>query len=277
MSNESWNERGPVAESAAPVPEVTDRATWQAQLDELLVRGEGPHPGRGRDRGGPPAAADGRGGCHDPADRRARAGPAAGGVRGPPPADRVLPHVAHRQARRGPVRGLHVLQRAGPRAVLPALARRHLRHVLPRARTRRASATATSWAGRCRGTRRRTPPTRCSPGAGSACRSATCGDGDRVFETYWTTGRGRGGDGSLLRAARHDRVRPAGDLGGLAARLAPAVRDQRRAVPHATAAPPPSGHGWPSDTQTISAPDRTTNNHTAPDQHPLTVRGVARR
>jgi predicted dithiol-disulfide oxidoreductase (DUF899 family) len=27
-----------VAESAAPMPEVTDRATWQAQLDELLVR-----------------------------------------------------------------------------------------------------------------------------------------------------------------------------------------------------------------------------------------------
>src|SRR5208282_6684348 len=38
MSDESWNERGPAAESAAPIPEVTDRATWQAQLDELLVR-----------------------------------------------------------------------------------------------------------------------------------------------------------------------------------------------------------------------------------------------
>jgi len=38
MSGEPWNERGPVAESAAPMPEVTDRATWQAQLDELLVR-----------------------------------------------------------------------------------------------------------------------------------------------------------------------------------------------------------------------------------------------
>lgn len=38
MIDELWNERGPVAESAAPVPEVTDRATWQAQLDELLVR-----------------------------------------------------------------------------------------------------------------------------------------------------------------------------------------------------------------------------------------------
>ena len=38
MSDESWNERGPVAEDAAPTPEVTDRATWQAQLDELVVR-----------------------------------------------------------------------------------------------------------------------------------------------------------------------------------------------------------------------------------------------
>lgn len=38
MSDESWNERGPVAESAAPTPEVTDRAAWQAELDELLVR-----------------------------------------------------------------------------------------------------------------------------------------------------------------------------------------------------------------------------------------------
>jgi hypothetical protein len=35
----------------------------------------------------------------------------------------------------------------------------------PRARTRRASATATSWAGRCRGTRRKTPPASCSSGA----------------------------------------------------------------------------------------------------------------
>jgi predicted dithiol-disulfide oxidoreductase (DUF899 family) len=38
MNGESWNERGPVAENAAPMPDVTDRASWQAQLDELLVR-----------------------------------------------------------------------------------------------------------------------------------------------------------------------------------------------------------------------------------------------
>jgi Bacterial protein of unknown function (DUF899) len=38
MIDESWNERGPAADTAAPMPEVTDRATWQAQLDEVLVR-----------------------------------------------------------------------------------------------------------------------------------------------------------------------------------------------------------------------------------------------
>ena len=38
MTAESWNERGPVAASSAPMPAVTDRATWQAQLDELVVR-----------------------------------------------------------------------------------------------------------------------------------------------------------------------------------------------------------------------------------------------
>jgi predicted dithiol-disulfide oxidoreductase (DUF899 family) len=38
MNDEPWNERGPVAERAAPMPEATDRATWQAQLDELVVR-----------------------------------------------------------------------------------------------------------------------------------------------------------------------------------------------------------------------------------------------
>jgi predicted dithiol-disulfide oxidoreductase (DUF899 family) len=37
MNDELWNERGPVAETAAPMPQVTDRDTWQAQLDELLV------------------------------------------------------------------------------------------------------------------------------------------------------------------------------------------------------------------------------------------------
>ena len=52
-------------------------------------------------------------------------------------------------------------------------------------------------------------------------------DGDRVFETYWSTRPGRGGAGTQLRAARHDGVRPAGNLGGLSAGLAPAVRQDQ--------------------------------------------------
>ncbi len=38
MHDDLWNGRGPIATSAPPLPEVTDRATWQAQLDDLLVR-----------------------------------------------------------------------------------------------------------------------------------------------------------------------------------------------------------------------------------------------
>ena len=38
MHDDLWNGRGPIATTAPPQPEVTDRATWQAQLDDLLVR-----------------------------------------------------------------------------------------------------------------------------------------------------------------------------------------------------------------------------------------------
>jgi predicted dithiol-disulfide oxidoreductase (DUF899 family) len=38
MNNELWNTRGPAAERTAPLPEVSDRATWQARLDDLVVR-----------------------------------------------------------------------------------------------------------------------------------------------------------------------------------------------------------------------------------------------
>ena len=41
-------------------------------------------------------------------------------------------------------------------------------------------------------------------------------DGDQVFETYWTHWPRRRGDGAHLRAAGPDRLRPPGDLGGLA-------------------------------------------------------------
>jgi predicted dithiol-disulfide oxidoreductase (DUF899 family) len=38
MHDDLWNGRGPIATTAPPQPEVTDRATWQARLDGLLVR-----------------------------------------------------------------------------------------------------------------------------------------------------------------------------------------------------------------------------------------------
>ena len=48
-------------------------------------------------------------------------------------------------------------------------------------------------------------------------------DGDRVFETYWTTLPRRRGHGLQLRAHGPHRVRTPGDLGGLAPRLATAL------------------------------------------------------
>ena len=54
-------------------------------------------------------------------------------------------------------------------------------------------------------------------------------DGDRVYETYWSARPRLRGHGRRLRAARPDRLRPPGDLGGLSSRLAPAVGGRRRA------------------------------------------------
>ena len=171
---------------------MVDRATFQAELDALRVR-EKAHTREGRrDRRGPSPAPDGGGRLHHRADRPARSGHAAGRVRGPPAADRLLPHVVRRQARR----------RSSARAARSTTGRSaSCPTCIPatsptprsaRARTRRACATATSWAGTCPGTQPRSRSTRCSPGARSACFTwcATCGDGDRVFETYWTNGRG---------------------------------------------------------------------------------------
>jgi hypothetical protein len=61
---------------------------------------------------------------------------------------------------------------------------------------------------------------------------------DRVFETYWTTGRGCETMGKLLPDARHDRLRAPGGLGGLARGLAAALRlhPRRQRVPPARAA-----------------------------------------
>jgi hypothetical protein len=123
-----WSAAG--ATGTPGVPAVVDQATWQAELDALRVQ-EKAHT-----REGDAIAA---------ARRRlpmVAVDPAIPliGEHGPVTllevfegraADRLLSHMVRWPARRRPVRGLHVLQRAGPRAVLPAFPRRHLRHVLP--------------------------------------------------------------------------------------------------------------------------------------------------
>ena len=104
--------------------------TWQAELDRLLVRekahtreGDAIAAARRRlpmvevDAATPLVGAQGDGA---PGRR----------VRGTQAADRLLPHVARRQARGRPVRGLHVLHRARAGAVLSAQPRRHVRDVL---------------------------------------------------------------------------------------------------------------------------------------------------
>ena len=58
-------------------------------------------------------------------------------------------------------------------------------------------------------------------------------DGDRVFATYWSTGRGVEAGCQQLSPARPHPVWQAGAVGGLAGRLAAADRPQRgRPVPH---------------------------------------------
>ena len=117
--------------SAPALPPIGDRETWQAEIDALRVR-EKAHT-----RAGDAIAAARR---RLPMVEVDAAIPLIGpegpvtlldDLRGPPAADRLLPHVVRRPARRGPVRGLHLLERAGPPALVPALTGRHLRHVLP--------------------------------------------------------------------------------------------------------------------------------------------------
>ena len=93
-----------------------------------------------------------------------------------------------------------------------------------RARTRRAPPTTTSWGGKCPGTRREDSADAAAgrtlvrhAGLLPARRRAS------LRNVLDQRPRHRG-DGPELRAAGHDRLRPPGDLGGFAGRLAPAVR-----------------------------------------------------
>ena len=110
---------------------MVDRSTFQAELDALRVR-EKAHTREGdaiaaARRRLPMVEVDGA----TPLIGAAWPGDAVGCVRGTPAAHRLLLHVVRRPPRAGAVRGVHLLHIAGPRAVLPAFPRRHLRHVLP--------------------------------------------------------------------------------------------------------------------------------------------------
>ena len=153
---------------------------------------KGAHPGRRRPRRRPPAAPHGRSRRRDSAGRRARDDDAARRLRGAADADRLLLHVARRPSRAGAMRRLHLLHDPGPRALASSCRATSPMRRSARARTKKASATATSWAGRCRGTRRRRRSTRCWLDAASGMMHLICylRHGSKVFETYWTWMRG---------------------------------------------------------------------------------------
>ena len=80
-------------------------------------------------------------------------------------------------------------------------------------------------------------------------------DGDRVFETYWTTGRGTEAGANQLPPAGPHRLRQAGDLGRLPRELAPAVRARRRGVPDRRSA---DSAVVPAEGRTLRRPRRVT-------------------
>ena len=129
-------------------------------------------------------------------------------------------HAGHPAA--APVRGLHVLQRPG-RASCPTC----IRATSPtppsaRARTTRASATATSWAGTCPGTRRRTRSDTLLAGRQIGLmlpRVLPAGRRPRLRDLLDDPARRRG-DGLQLRADGPHRLRTPGAVGGLARWLA---------------------------------------------------------
>ncbi len=173
---------------AAAVPAAVDRATWQAQLDGLLVRekahtreGDAIAAARRRlpmvevDGATPLVGAEGRVTLLETFEGRRQL--------------LVYYHMWHDgRACRGAVRGVHLLQRPGARALLPALARRHLRHLLPGAYEESvASRDFMGW----------DVPWYSAQGsadqllAGRWFGMQVCylRDGARVFETYWSSGR----------------------------------------------------------------------------------------
>ena len=113
-------------------PKIVDRSTFQAELDALRVR-EKAHTREGdaiaaARRRLPMVEVDGA----TPLIGERGAVTLLDAFEGRRHADRLLLHVAHRPPCAGAVRGVHLGDIAGPRAVLYSFSRRHLRHVLPR-------------------------------------------------------------------------------------------------------------------------------------------------
>ena len=225
MTRATWGCRHRTATTTRRMPAVVDRATWQAERDALMVREKALHPRRRRDRGGSSATPDGGGGSRDHADWRSRACNAARRVRRPPPAGRLLPHVARRPARRGQCEGCTFFN--GQVRELSYLHSRDVTYATfcegpyeESVRYRDFMGWEVPWYSA------QDPPTTAGR-ALFAMLACYLRDGDRVFETYWTTRPRFRGDGPQLRAVGHDRVRPAGDLGGLARRLAATLADTK--------------------------------------------------
>ena len=179
-------------------------------------------PGKATRSPRPGGGSDGRG-----RPRLALIGPARGGhaarrVRGPPAAHRLLLHVAPRPSRGRAVRraapGAPPRSRSCPTCIRATSPTRSS----ARARTTRAPATATSWAGTCRGTRRTASArhaARRAPGRHDAPRLLPARRRPRLRDLLDDPPRRRG-DGLQLRAHGPHRVRTPGGVGGLARRLA---------------------------------------------------------
>src|ERR1039458_9721132 len=127
----------------------------------------------------------------DPADRAGRANHLARHVRGPSTADRLLLHVAHRPPRGRAVRRLHLGHHPSHGAVLPAFPRHHLRRLLQGAYDESIRYhDFMGWEMPCYSAEDSLGTLLVGRQIGRMHLVCYQRNGDRVFETYWTTIRG---------------------------------------------------------------------------------------